>query len=278
MRLLAIGHVTRDEFSGDPQWRLGGAALYASAAAARLGAQTTLVTRVGRGEADALRERCRALGIALHALPAEVTTTFVIGSVAERRQLRLRARARGIALAEVPPQARAADAVVLASVAHEIDRSLLGAFPSACVVVAAQGYVREWSADGTVRERRWDDAAEVVASARAVVVSEDDVAGDLCEPRRWSAHGTVVVTLAERGALVLAGGTEREVAALRAARVADPTGAGDAFAAGLALALAEGRDLPDAVRFANAVASFAVEGVGTDGLARRAAVEARLRG
>jgi ribokinase len=59
--------------------------------------------------------------------------------------------------------------------------------------------------------------------------------------------------------------------------VIDQTGAGDAFCAGLALALADGDDLEAATRFANAVASFAVEGVGTIALAPREKVEARMR-
>jgi sugar/nucleoside kinase (ribokinase family) len=88
----------------------------------------------------------------------------------------------------------------------------------------------------------------------------------------------VIVTFAERGSLVLLDGTETMVPAYHADRVVDPTGAGDAFAAGLAVALAEGRPLLDGVRFAHAVASFAVEAVGTEGLADRTGVEARMRG
>lgn len=275
-RFLAIGHVTRDEFDGDPQWRLGGAALYAAAAAARLGADVALVTRAGAGERGPLEERCHSLGIDLVALPSEATTAFLFRYDGARRILRLRSRARAIQLADVPERLRGADAVVLGSVAHEIDRSLFGAFAGAAVVVAAQGFLREWDADGTVRARPWDGVGELLGPVSAIVVSEEDVAGELAGPRRWAAAVPVVVTLAERGALVLTGGAERVLPAQAAARVVDPTGAGDAFAAGLALALAEGRAVDDAVRFANAVASFAVEAPGTDGLAGRAAVESRL--
>jgi sugar/nucleoside kinase (ribokinase family) len=166
--------------------------------------------------------------------------------------------------------------VILGPIAHEIDRSLLGGFTGAATVVTAQGYLREWSADGSIRSRRWDDVADVTARASAVVLSEDDVDRDLVEPRRWAGRAPVIVTLAERGSLVLADGAETLVPAFRAARVVDQTGAGDAFAAGLAIALAEGRALLDGVRFAHAVASFAVEDVGTAGLADRASVEARM--
>ena len=284
---LAIGHVTRDVFPGENDWRLGGTVTYTSATAARLGVHAALVTRMGPNERARLEERCRDLGIDLHAVTGEVTTTFAFRYEDGHRILTLRARARGVTLADVPEALRTADAVVLGSVAHEIDHSLLGAFGSAATVVTAQGYLREWSADGTIHPRRWDDVAEVTANGSAIVLSEEDVGGALDEPRRWaslraqgslSLHAPVIVTFAERGSLVLVDGSERMVPAYRADRVIDPTGAGDAFAAGLAIALAERRELIDAVRFAHAVASFAVEAIGTDGLADRARVEARMRG
>ena len=276
VRFLAIGHVTRDEFAGEDGWRLGGPPTYTTATAARLGAQATLVTRVGPNERPVLEERCAALGIALHALPSETTTTFAFRYEDGRRILKLRARARALALSDVPSALREADAVILGSVAHEIDRSLLGAFGAAATVVTAQGYLREWAADGTVRPRRWDDVAEVAAKTSAIVLSEDDVAGDLDEPRRWVGHAPIIVTLADRGSLVMTGDGEKLVPAFRADQVVDSTGAGDAFAAGLAIGLAERRPLLEAVRFAHGVASFAVEGVGTDGLADRKGVEERI--
>jgi ribokinase len=276
VRFLAIGHVTRDEFAGETGWRLGGPPTYTTATAARLGAQATLVTRVGPNERPVLEERCAALGIALRALPAETTTTFAFRYEDGRRILKLRARARALALSDVPTALRDADAVILGSVAHEIDPSLLGAFGGAATVVTAQGYLREWAADGTIKPRRWDDVAEVAAKTSAIVLSEDDVAGDLDEPRRWVGHAPIIVTLADRGSLVMTGDGEKLVPAFHADRVVDSTGAGDAFAAGLAIGLAERRPLLDAVRFAHGVASFAVEAVGTDGLADRTRVEERI--
>jgi sugar/nucleoside kinase (ribokinase family) len=276
VRFLAIGHVARDEFAGEPSWRLGGTVLYTAATAARLGARAAIVTRVGPNERAALEERCAKLDIELHPLAGEVTTTFGFRYEGGKRLMRLKARARGLALADVPPSLRAAEAVILGSVAHEIDRSLLGAFGSAARVVTAQGYLREWSADGSIHPRRWEDVAGVTATASAIVLSEEDVDGDLDEPRRWAGHTPVIVTFAERGSLVMVDGTEAMVPAFHADRVVDPTGAGDAFAAGLAIALAERRPLLEGVRFAHAVASFAVEAVGTDGLADRAMVERRI--
>lgn len=61
--------------------------------------------------------------------------------------------------------------------------------------------------------------------------------------------GAVVVTMGGEGALILSGEEVHEVEAVPV-EVVDTTGAGDAFNAGLATALAEGLDLVDAVRFA----------------------------
>ena len=55
---LAIGHTARDEFP-DGRWRLGGSALYGAATAAKLGADVTLVTRVGPGERESLETLCQ---------------------------------------------------------------------------------------------------------------------------------------------------------------------------------------------------------------------------
>jgi ribokinase len=57
---------------------------------------------------------------------------------------------------------------------------------------------------------------------------------------------TVIVTMGEKGALILDEGSERVIPAI-SVPVVDTTGAGDAFNAGLAMALAEGRPLDEAV-------------------------------
>ena len=72
----------------------------------------------------------------------------------------------------------------------------------------------------------------------------------------------VVMTLGEKGALIVTGSSSLRVPALKMDAV-DTTGAGDAFNAGLAMALASGAGLEDAVRFAVVTGGLAVtrEGV-----------------
>jgi len=73
---------------------------------------------------------------------------------------------------------------------------------------------------------------------------------------------TAVVTLGAQGAQIVSQNQSVRMAAFEV-DVVDTTGAGDAFNAGLAVALAEGKDLSAAVRFANATAALCVTKPGT---------------
>jgi ribokinase len=85
--------------------------------------------------------------------------------------------------------------------------------------------------------------------------------------------GTLVVTMGEKGALIIDERGPVPVPAV-AVNVVDTTGAGDAFNAGLAVALAEGRTLEHAVKFANCSGALACTALGViPGLPSRAAVD-----
>jgi ribokinase len=73
---------------------------------------------------------------------------------------------------------------------------------------------------------------------------------------------TVILTLGERGALMVDNDTVEEIPAVKVDAV-DPTGAGDAFIGSLAVFLGEGLPLRDAIRRANAVAALSVTRIGT---------------
>ncbi len=74
--------------------------------------------------------------------------------------------------------------------------------------------------------------------------------------------GRVVVTLGAKGALIVTP-TETWRAPGQQVGVVDTTGAGDAFNGALAVALAEGQELVEAVTFANAAAALQVTRLGT---------------
>jgi ribokinase len=78
---------------------------------------------------------------------------------------------------------------------------------------------------------------------------------------RKAGVGTVILTLGERGALLAEESATRLFPAFDVAPV-DTTAAGDAFLAGLAVALAEGKALDEAVRWGNAAGALATTRLG----------------
>lgn len=87
-----------------------------------------------------------------------------------------------------------------------------------------------------------------------------------------------VITLGAQGAYVRTATVAQLVPAIDAGPVVETTGAGDAFNGGLAVALAEGKDIVEAVRFGCAVAGISVTRPGTaQSMPRRGEVDALLR-
>ncbi|MDD9955907.1 MAG: carbohydrate kinase family protein [Anaerolineaceae bacterium] len=87
----------------------------------------------------------------------------------------------------------------------------------------------------------------------------------------------IVCTRGAAGIAWQGSGKRGQVPAVAACRVLDSTGAGDGFVAGLAVGLARGQALPDAIRLGASVASFVVEALGCQtNLPSLPAAQARL--
>lgn len=119
-----------------------------------------------------------------------------------------------------------------------------------------------------------ESEAEVLTGIRVGSFEEAERAADALLSRGVS---TVVVTLGAQGALVKNANLRQHVPPIDAGAVLETTGAGDAFNGGFAVALAEGRDVVDAVRFGCAVAGISVTRAGTaPSMPHRSEVDALL--
>lgn len=91
---------------------------------------------------------------------------------------------------------------------------------------------------------------------------------DIADARRAAGYffeksvQNVIITLGQKGVYVNSKDREELIPAYKVDAI-DTTGAGDAFNGGLLTALAEGKDLFEASRFANAVAALSVQRIGT---------------
>jgi adenosine kinase len=109
---------------------------------------------------------------------------------------------------------------------------------------------------------------EMITGAEVLISNDYELelirkATEMDLPDLLGRSAAVITTLGEKGSVVHCDGEALEIPAVRPERVVDPTGAGDAYRAGLLKGLAEGRELYTAACMGATCASFAVEVLGT---------------
>jgi ribokinase len=264
---------------GELRRDFGGKGANAAVAAARLGARVALVAALG-DDADgaAIREDLRGHGIDAGAVvtvdaPTGLATVLVdeVGenaiAVASGANLLLGAAAVRAGLAA------SAGAGTIVVVDLEIGDDAVAAVAEHCVATGSRLVLDP----GPARP-----LPEAVLRAATVVTPNRGELDVLAGPGGTAAllaagAGAVAVTLGADGVeLHQAGAPVVHVPPFPAAAV-DTTGAGDAFAAGTAVALHDGRSLADAVAFGAATGALATQSAGARAaLPRRQAVEALL--
>ena len=116
--------------------------------------------------------------------------------------------------------------------------------------------------------------AETLAGMPVTTLPEAERAADALMAR---GVGAVIVTLGSKGALYRDGTRSVHVPAISSGPVVETTGAGDAFNAGFAVALSEGKDVIEAVRFGAATAGISVSRAGAAAaMPTRAEIDALL--
>jgi ribokinase len=265
----------------------GGKGANQAVAAARLGAATTLIARVGDDAAgQRLRAGLRAEGVTVpddlvsagvasgtaiiaverggenHILLVSGANACLAPADVERHADRIRG-ARVLLLQLEVPEATVVAAARLARAAGV--RVLLDPAPAPARLAAELHHVDLLSPNRS-------EAEALVGRPLPTLAAVGEAAHELVA----RGAGAVVVTLGAEGALLCAGGAPRHLPA-PAVTAVDATAAGDAFKAALALRWAEGAALEEAVRFALAAGALAAARPGAQpSLPRRAEVEALL--
>lgn len=259
----------------------GGDTSNAVIAAARAGARTTYLTRLGEDSfGDALMALWQAEGVDTSGIErdaqANTAIYFVTHGPRGHEFSYLRA---GSAASRMTPQWLPRKLVGEAKILHVSGISLAVSHSARDTVFEAMAVARAAgtavSFDANLRLKLWGLQEARAAITRAIgladlfLPSAEDV-GALCglgDPDAivdW-AHGLgarqVVLKLGGDGALA-SDGSRREHIAGRPVKVVDATGAGDCFCGNLLARVAAGDSLFDAARYANAAAAIAVQGFG----------------
>ena len=246
---------------------------YAATTAQRMGYRVGVVTSTGPNLDVA--QVLPFAQIACHQ-SAETTVFENIYVDGERKQI-LHQRAGDLHCDHVPRQWRNAPIAHLGPLDQEIDKGVFHCFDDQVLIgVTPQGFLRRWDDQGRISFVDWNPPESVLRRINVLVLSEQDVPDPDGLVQAWGRFiDVIVVTRAEKGATVYHDGEPCDYPA-RPAQQVDPTGAGDVFAAAFMIRLIETKDPCQAAQFANAVASFSIEGPGVSGIPMRHQVEAFL--
>jgi ribokinase len=250
----------------------GGKGANQAIAAARLGAQVSMVGRVGRDTfADPLLENLDADGIdrALVVRDGEAATGVALIVVDDNGENSI-VVASGANMRLSPADVEAAEPLIAAAdlLLLQLEVPLESVIRSAELARAhgAKVVLNPAPARPLPASLLWLVDVLVPNESEAALltglpVGTQTEAGEAAQALLASGVGTVVLTLGERGALPVRAGEMRVCPAFDVKPV-DTTAAGDAFVAGLAVALAEGQALYEAVRWGNAAGGLATTVLG----------------
>jgi len=267
----------------------GGKGANQAVAATRLGAEVTMIGRVG--DDDFGRAQLRnlgelgvdtthvivdpeaATGIALITLDASGQNSIVLASGANMRLTREDINAAQDAIVQ-------SDVLVLQLesplevVAYAIDVAHAEGVKVILNPAPAQPLAKETLAKLDYLIPNESETALLTG----IEVADINSAREAAQHLRGEGVGTVILTLGERGAFLASAEESVHIPGYEA-EVVDTTAAGDAFVGGFAVAVAEGRGLVEAVRYANAAGALAVTRLGAQpSLPTRQEVEEFMRG
>ena len=282
---LTIGHATYD-IQSDGSFTLGGTVTFAALTAYRLGLVSAIVTRASAQLLADLPVHLPEIGIAGRISPT--TTTFANTYHHGFRTQYIRARAELLEAEDIPNGWINAPIVLLAPLDQELTPELLSLFPrrpGTIIAATPQGWLRRWDKDGRVWPTPWATAQYMLPLLDVLILSHDDLLpfadGNRTEAdailSRWSLRVPLLVaTDGQDGATLFQHGITRHFPAYTA-HEADPTGAGDVFAAAFLVHFYRHRNPHTAVDFANCVSSLSIEHEGITVIPSMEAVSERMK-
>lgn len=250
---LVIGHVTKDLLNGG--YKIGGTATYSALTAHRLGHTVGIVTSKG---ADIDLEHLPS-DIRVSTCPSETSTTFENLYQDGHRRQHIWSQASLLTDSHIPEGWSGSRIVHLGPVAQEVDQGLANHFPGALLGITPQGWMRRWDDKGRVHPRTWNPSDDLLRRADAVILSLEDVGGNMEHIRNYAARTRLLaLTAGWQGSTVYYDGEKRSFPAPSTQEL-EPTGAGDIFATVFLTTLHKTSDPWLSAQFANCVASRSVE-------------------
>lgn len=269
---------------------LGGSVTYVSLAAKRLGANVSVISKVGGDFPKAYIWWLGQEGVDLSGviqIKDAKTTRFELkyDNILSDRSLRLTSRAASITLEDLPNSIKA-KIVHLAPIANEIQCEVAEKLKRCAEVLSLdpQGLIRVFDENGNattgpLADKRILELVNIYKSSLdeiEAVTGQRNLKSAIKAVHDYGVE-TVIVTLGMKGAVLSIDRTTYNVPAYKPNKIVDPTGAGDAFIGGFLTEYIKGGDSLWCACVGSAVASTVVEGVGPTFFGEESEIRRRAR-
>lgn len=280
MKFVAIGNVSIDRNLQDSP-TCGGSVLYSSLLASKLGLEAFAVTSFGE-DFLALKPNWHNIHVYPQLKPFSTTVGLIYDQIGNR-QVIIEKEGGVISEKLLPREISDADIIFICPIVHEISSGLVSFIAKenreGVIVTTPQGWLRGWRREGSeMFQKPWENAKEILQYADILVISDEDIKDDKSVLELYKSlikkGGIIIVTQGSKGATAY---RENEIVSSKAypAKVVDPTGAGDIFAAAFAISWKETSSLEKSLKFANAAASFIIEDIGISSMPTRVQIRSR---
>lgn len=271
--LCCVGHITLDKVV-TPKNTIhmpGGTSFYFSHALKRIDdIDYTLVTAVAQSEMESV-ENLRSLGIDVAVMPSKHTVYFenIYGENQDNRKQRVLAKADPFTvdyLKNIDSQIFHLGSLLADDFSLEVVEFLSG---KGMVSIDSQGYLREVR-NQNVFAVDWPEKREVLKNVHFLKANEhemevltgyNDAENAARVINEWGVK-EVLLTFGSMGSVIYDGSIFHKIPAYLPKEVVNATGAGDTYMAGYLYMRAKGADIEEAGRFAAAMTTLKIEGIG----------------
>lgn len=275
--LITVGHFAIDliisPLIASPRSTLGGPPTYASMAARKLGAEVSVVSKVGGDFPSEYIDWLIENGVDLSGLKRigdASSTSFTLKYEGGTRKLQLKSRAPPIEPEDIP-ESLESKAVHAAPIANELPSETVSKLRglTGLLAIDPQGLVRKFDSEGNVNFQRMGNClilknVDILKSAMNELRFVVDTADLSLAFKKIHEYGveTVIVTKGVKGSVLSHKGKICVVPACRPKDFVDATGAGDVFIGAFLAEYLRGEDVTWCGCVGSAAASFVIEGVG----------------
>lgn len=291
--IVTVGHFAIDTISSPKitpaRTTLGGSPTYVSVAAAKLGADVSVVSKVGRDFPNQYLDWLQSNHVDLAGLKqttSGVTTKFVLQYQHDwKRKLQLKTLGPPIRVNDIPDSLQA-QALHVAPIANELSTNVIQKLRKLTKILSLdpQGFTRDFDGRGNMRLKHWEERTvleliDVYKSSQDEIRMITGITDIKRAARRIQNYGAkiVIVTRGPHGSALLFENVSYNLPACSPQVLIDPTGAGDVYIGGFLAEYVDEKDPRWCACVGAAAASFVVEGIGPERFGNKEETYARAR-